>query len=33
MRLIDGEIPMVYRAAAAHPVWADCSHVLISDSC
>ena len=33
MHLIDGEIPMDYRAVAAHPVWAECSPVLVLDSC
>ena len=33
IRLIDCETLMVYAAAAGHPVWAECSHVLVVDSC
>lgn len=33
IRLIDGEPPIVNWAAAAHPVWAECSHVVVVHSC
>ena len=33
IRLLDGEPPTVYRAAAGHQVWAECSHLVVLDSC
>jgi len=33
LRLIDGEPSMVSWVAVGHPVWAECSHVLIVDPC